>query len=64
LIKEGDKVGFGDVIAEIETDKATVDFEMQEEGFLAKILKTEGDKDIEVGQVRLDLVKISLLLFW
>jgi pyruvate dehydrogenase E2 component (dihydrolipoamide acetyltransferase) len=51
LKKEGDKIGFGDVIAEVETDKATVDFEMQDEGFIAKIFRSEGEKDIEIGEV-------------
>nr|AAD55140.1 dihydrolipoamide S-acetyltransferase [Arabidopsis thaliana] len=48
--KEGDKVEVGDVLCEIETDKATVEFESQEEGFLAKILVTEGSKDIPVNE--------------
>ncbi|KAI8008846.1 hypothetical protein LOK49_LG07G01413 [Camellia lanceoleosa] len=48
--KEGDKVGVGDVLCEIETDKATVEFESLEEGFLAKILVPEGSKDVAVGQ--------------
>ena len=39
---EGDAIGVGDVIAEIETDKATVDYESQDEGFLAKIIVKEG----------------------
>jgi len=38
----GDRIEPGDVLASIETDKATVDFEMQEEGFLAQILVPEG----------------------
>jgi pyruvate dehydrogenase E2 component (dihydrolipoamide acetyltransferase) len=42
LKKEGDKLEAGDVICEVETDKATVGFEVQEEGFLAKIIKPEG----------------------
>lgn len=37
LIKEGDKVEPGDAIAEVETDKATMAFEVQEKGFIAKI---------------------------
>jgi pyruvate dehydrogenase E2 component (dihydrolipoamide acetyltransferase) len=49
--KEGDKLGPGDILAEVETDKATVDFEMQEEGYLAKLLVPEGAKDIEVGNL-------------
>ncbi|CAN7015354.1 unnamed protein product [Brassica oleracea var. botrytis] len=49
LKKEGDKVEVGDVLCEIETDKATVELESQEEGFLAKIVVTEGSKDIPVN---------------
>jgi len=41
----------GDVLCEVETDKASVGFEMQEEGYLAKILLPEGSKDVPVGQV-------------
>ncbi|KAL1553174.1 Pyruvate dehydrogenase complex component E2 1 [Salvia divinorum] len=48
--KEGDKIEVGDVLCEIETDKATVDFESLEEGFLAKILVPEGSNDVPVGQ--------------
>ncbi|XP_073019851.1 dihydrolipoyllysine-residue acetyltransferase component 1 of pyruvate dehydrogenase complex, mitochondrial-like isoform X3 [Primulina eburnea] len=48
--KEGDKIEVGDVICEIETDKATLEFESLEEGFLAKILVAEGSKDVAVGQ--------------
>ncbi|XP_042035942.1 dihydrolipoyllysine-residue acetyltransferase component 1 of pyruvate dehydrogenase complex, mitochondrial-like [Salvia splendens] len=48
--KEGDKIEVGDVLCEIETDKATVEFESLEEGFLAKILVPEGSKDVSVGQ--------------
>ncbi|VVA12150.1 PREDICTED: dihydrolipoyllysine-residue [Prunus dulcis] len=48
--KEGDKIEVGDVICEIETDKATVEFECLEEGYLARILAPEGSKDIAVGQ--------------
>ncbi|XP_052200628.1 dihydrolipoyllysine-residue acetyltransferase component 1 of pyruvate dehydrogenase complex, mitochondrial [Diospyros lotus] len=48
--KEGDEIGFGDVICEIETDKATLEFESLEEGYLAKILVPEGSKDVPVGQ--------------
>ncbi|KAF9597051.1 hypothetical protein IFM89_015242 [Coptis chinensis] len=48
--KEGDKIEEGDVLCEIETDKATVEFESLEEGFLAKILAPEGSKDVLVGQ--------------
>ncbi|KAG5557151.1 hypothetical protein RHGRI_007425 [Rhododendron griersonianum] len=48
--KEGDKIDVGDVICEIETDKATVEFECLEEGYMAKILVPEGSKDVPVGQ--------------
>lgn len=48
--KEGDKIEIGDIFCEIETDKATVEFESLEEGFLAKILVPEGSKDVPVGQ--------------
>ncbi|KAI4370688.1 hypothetical protein MLD38_019009 [Melastoma candidum] len=48
--KEGDKIEVGDILCEIETDKATLEFESLEEGFLAKILVAEGSKDVPVGQ--------------
>eukprot|EP00339_Tiarina_fusa_P020513 CAMPEP_0117004678 /NCGR_PEP_ID=MMETSP0472-20121206/5558_1 /TAXON_ID=693140 ORGANISM="Tiarina fusus, Strain LIS" /NCGR_SAMPLE_ID=MMETSP0472 /ASSEMBLY_ACC=CAM_ASM_000603 /LENGTH=55 /DNA_ID=CAMNT_0004705687 /DNA_START=524 /DNA_END=691 /DNA_ORIENTATION=- len=44
--KEGDALGPGEILCEIETDKATVGFEIQDEGYLAKIIKPEGSKDI------------------
>ncbi|KAH9328325.1 hypothetical protein KI387_000433, partial [Taxus chinensis] len=47
---EGDKIEPGDVICDIETDKATLDFESMEEGYLAKILIPAGSKDVLVGQ--------------
>ncbi|KAK5102323.1 pyruvate dehydrogenase complex dihydrolipoamide acetyltransferase component (E2) [Exophiala xenobiotica] len=47
--KPGDSLAPGDVLVEIETDKAQMDFEFQEEGTLAKILKETGDKDVAVG---------------
>jgi pyruvate dehydrogenase E2 component (dihydrolipoamide acetyltransferase) len=49
--KEGDKLKAGEVIAEIETDKATVDFEAAEDGYLAKIIHPAGTKDLRVGEV-------------
>ncbi|XP_037543931.1 dihydrolipoyllysine-residue acetyltransferase component of pyruvate dehydrogenase complex, mitochondrial [Nematolebias whitei] len=49
--KEGDKISEGDLIAEVETDKATVGFEMLEECYLAKILVPEGTRDVNVGSV-------------
>ncbi|KAK4782749.1 hypothetical protein SAY86_007123 [Trapa natans] len=48
--KEGEKIEVGDIICEIETDKATLEFECLEEGYLAKILAPEGSKDVSVGQ--------------
>lgn len=45
----GDNLAPGDVLVEIETDKAQMDFEFQEEGTLAKILKDTGEKDVAVG---------------
>lgn len=48
--KEGEPITAGDVLVEIETDKATMDFECQEEGYLAKILVPEGTKEWKVGQ--------------
>ncbi|KAL1851572.1 pyruvate dehydrogenase complex dihydrolipoamide acetyltransferase component (E2) [Paecilomyces lecythidis] len=47
--KVGDTLSPGDVLVEIETDKAQMDFEFQEEGVLAKILKDAGEKDVAVG---------------
>lgn len=49
--KAGDTLAPGDVLVEIETDKAQMDFEFQEEGVLAKILKETGEKDVAVGAV-------------
>lgn len=49
--KAGDTLAPGDVLVEIETDKAQMDFEFQEEGVLAKILKDSGEKDVAVGNV-------------
>src|SRR5215210_4722985 len=49
LKKEGDKVKSGDVIAEIETDKATMEVEAADEGTLGKILVPEGTADVAVN---------------
>jgi pyruvate dehydrogenase E2 component (dihydrolipoamide acetyltransferase) len=49
--KPGDSLQPGDVLVEIETDKAQMDFEFQEEGVLAKVLKETGEKDVPVGSV-------------
>ncbi|MCD6074940.1 MAG: pyruvate dehydrogenase complex dihydrolipoamide acetyltransferase [Rhodospirillales bacterium] len=51
LKKEGDKVRSGDVIAEIETDKATMEVEAVDEGTIAKILVPEGTQDVPVNNV-------------
>jgi len=49
LVKEGDKVASGDILAEIETDKATMEFEAVDEGTIAKILVAEGSEGVKVG---------------
>ena len=49
--KPGDSIAPGEVLVEIETDKAQMDFEFQEEGVIAKILKDAGEKDVAVGSV-------------
>jgi len=49
LVKEGDDVKSGDILAEIETDKATMEFEAVDEGKIAKILVPEGTEGVKVG---------------
>jgi pyruvate dehydrogenase E1 component beta subunit len=51
LVKEGDSVKAGDVLAEIETDKATMEFESIDEGTVGKILVAEGSEGVKVGTV-------------
>ncbi|MBQ1500099.1 MAG: pyruvate dehydrogenase complex dihydrolipoamide acetyltransferase [Sphingomonas sp.] len=51
LVKEGDTVKSGDLMAEIETDKATMEFEAVDEGVIAKILVPEGTDNVKVGTV-------------
>src|SRR6478752_5996702 len=51
LVKEGDTVASGDVMAEIETDKATMEFEAVDEGTIAKIEVPEGTEGVKVGTV-------------
>ncbi|MBB4617623.1 pyruvate dehydrogenase complex dihydrolipoamide acetyltransferase [Sphingomonas abaci] len=51
LVKEGDTVKSGDIMAEIETDKATMEFEAVDEGVIAKILVAEGSDNVKVGTV-------------
>lgn len=57
LKKEGDKLQPGDIVASIETDKATVDWEVTEAGYLAKILVPEGTKDLPVGKPAMVVVE-------
>jgi len=47
----GDKLNEGDLLAEIETDKATMGFETPEEGYLAKILVPAGTKNVPIGKL-------------
>ncbi|HET7280802.1 MAG TPA: pyruvate dehydrogenase complex dihydrolipoamide acetyltransferase [Sphingomicrobium sp.] len=49
LVKEGDEVKSGDILAEIETDKATMEFEAVDEGTVARILVPEGSEGVKVG---------------
>jgi pyruvate dehydrogenase E2 component (dihydrolipoamide acetyltransferase) len=51
LVKEGDKVASGDLLAEIETDKATMEFEAVDEGVIAKISVPAGTEGVKVGTV-------------
>ena len=51
LVKEGDTVSSGDIIAEIETDKATMEFEAVDEGVIASIAVAEGTEGVKVGTV-------------
>ena len=49
LVKEGDKIKSGDLIAEIETDKATMEFEAVDEGIIGKLLVSEGSEGVKVN---------------
>ncbi|MGN7998396.1 pyruvate dehydrogenase complex dihydrolipoamide acetyltransferase [Sphingomonas sp. 22176] len=51
LVKEGDTVKSGDLLAEIETDKATMEFEAVDEGVIGKIMIAEGTDNVKVGTV-------------
>jgi pyruvate dehydrogenase E1 component beta subunit len=55
LVKEGDTVKSGDIMAEIETDKATMEFEAVDEGVVGKILVAEGTDNVKVGTVIMQL---------
>lgn len=57
LVKEGDTVKSGDIMAEIETDKATMEFEAVDEGTIAKIVVAEGTDNVKVGTVIAVLVE-------
>ena len=52
LKKEGDQINTGDILASIETDKAAVDFETNDEGYLAKIIMPTGSADVLLGTVK------------
>src|SRR5258707_7659792 len=51
LVKEGDEVRSGDILAEIETDKATMEFEAVDEGIITAIAVAEGTDGVKVGTV-------------
>ena len=53
LVKEGDTVSSGDIMAEIETDKATMEFEAVDEGIVGKILIAEGTEAVKVNTPRI-----------
>jgi pyruvate dehydrogenase E1 component subunit beta len=57
LVKEGDEVHSGDILAEIETDKATMEFEAVDEGRIGKLLVPEGAEGIKVNQPIAELVQ-------
>src|SRR5438105_2092014 len=57
LVKEGDRVHSGDILAEIETDKATMEFEAVDEGRIGKILIPEGTDGVKVNQPIAELVQ-------
>ena len=50
LVKEGDEVHSGDILAEIETDKATMEFEAVDEGRIGRLLVAEGTEGVKVNQ--------------
>ena len=57
LVKEGDSVSSGDMLAEIETDKATMEVESIDEGVVGKILVAEGSENVKVGVVIMQLLE-------
>lgn len=56
-VSEGAEITAGDILADIETDKATLPWENQDDGFIAKLLKPGGSKDIPVGTPLVVLVE-------
>ena len=63
LIKEGDKVASGDVIAEIETDKATMEIETVDEGIVKELLFKEGSESIKVN-TPIAIIEEEFLMCW
>lgn len=59
LVSEGDAIKAGDIIAEVETDKATMEIEADEDGRLTEIIITEGSEDVPVGAVIAIMQNIS-----
>ena len=57
MVKEGDSVSSGDILAEIETDKATMEVESIDEGTVGKIIIPEGAEGVKVGEVILQLLE-------
>ena len=57
LVKEGDEVTSGDILAEIETDKATMEVESIDEGIVGKIIVAAGTDNVKVGTVILQLLE-------
>jgi pyruvate dehydrogenase E2 component (dihydrolipoamide acetyltransferase) len=51
----------GDILASVETDKAVVDFEVNEEGYLAKILYPAGSQDVELGTVKINKLNNQII---
>lgn len=56
-VNEGAEITAGDILADIETDKATLPWENQDDGFIAKLLKPSGSKDVPVGTPLIVLVE-------
>ena len=62
--KPGDTLTAGEVLVEIETDKAQMDFEFQDEGVLAKILRDSGEKDVGIGNVSVLVLSSWAAILW